>query len=81
MKYVSLVHINAEDRMGVYSEHFSLFNVEFKVEIYGTAMQNAAITIFVKIYIFSFHIICTRGRVERVCCCWLIKYASYWVSA
>ena len=37
MKHVSLVHINAEDRMGVYSEHFSLFNVEFKVEIYGTA--------------------------------------------
>ena len=54
MKHVSLVHINAEDRMGVYSEQFSkmavflclMFNVEFKVEIYGTAMQNAAITIF-----------------------------------
>ena len=45
MKHVSLVHINAEDRMGVYSEQFSkmavflclMFNVEFKVEIYGTA--------------------------------------------
>ena len=85
MKHVSLVHINAEYRMGKYSEHFSKMAVflclMWKLKPKSMEQQNAAITIFVKIYISTFHTICTRGRVERVCCCWLIKYASYWVSA
>ena len=83
MKHVSLVHINTEDIMGVYSEHFSKIDI-FLCLLWNSksiSMQNAEIIIFVKADIFSFHIICTRGRVKRVCCCWLIKYASYWVSA
>ena len=85
MKHVSLVHINAEDRMGVYSQHFSKMAVflclMWNSKSKSMEQQNAAITIFVKIYISTFHTICTRERVERVCCCWLIKCASYWVSA
>ena len=83
MKHVSLVHINTEDIMGVYSEHFSKMDIFLCLLLNSNSKstQNAEINIFVKADIFSFQIICTRGRVERVCCCWLIKYASYWVSA